>query len=102
MFGLFKKDPSKQRPEEEYERTVTQHYEGSVISSDYNVNAPDEYPYQSLYPHGFGKIVYTFSGEVVESYEGEFKGGQYSGKGRLVRKDSIFEGSFKDNKFLDE
>ena len=63
MFSLFKKDPSKQRPEEEYELTVTQHYEGSVISSDYNVNAPDEYPYHALYPH---------------------------------------EGSFKDNKFLDE
>ena len=101
MFGLFKKlDPEKQRPQEEYERIVTQHYEGSVISADYNVNDPDESPFHSLCPHGFGKIVYSFNDEVVESYEGEFDGGQYDGKGKLFRKGEVFEGEFNKNKFV--
>ena len=102
MFRIFKnKEQKKQRPQEEYQHIVTQHYEGSVISSDYNVNDPDEYPFHSLFPHGTGRIVYTSYGEVVEEYEGEFKGGQYDGKGKLTKNGDLFEGKFKENKFIE-
>ena len=100
MFGIFKKDPAKQRPEEQYEELVTQHYEGSVISAEYNVNDPDEYPFHSLFPHGKGKIIYTYDEKVVESYEGEFDGGQYNGEGKLIKNGEVFEGVFKENKFI--
>ena len=102
MFGWLKKDPEKQMPAEEYDGIVTQHYEGSVISSEYNVNDPDEYPYHNLFPHGQGKMTYTYSGEIVESYEGEFDGGQYSGLGKLFRKGQTYEGRFEENKFVCE
>ena len=55
MFGWLKKDPEKQMPAEEYDDIVTQHYEGLVISSEYNVNDPDEYPHHNLFPHGQGE-----------------------------------------------
>ena len=100
MFNIFKKDPAKQDPQEESGEIVTDYYEGSVISSDFNVDDPDEYPFHSLYPHGAGKIVYTRNGEVVEEYEGEFVGGQYCGQGKLIRNGEVFEGTFKENKFV--
>ena len=100
MFGWLKKDPEKKRPDEEFKGIVTQHYEGSIISPEYNVNNPEEHPFHNLFPHGFGKLVYTYGGEVVESYEGEFDGGQYSGQGKLIRSGSVFEGVFKENNFV--
>jgi hypothetical protein len=101
MFGWLKKDPEKKRPAEEFERIVTQHYEGSVVSSDYNVNDPAEYPFHNLFPHGVGKIVYSYGGAVVESYEGEFEGGQYSGQGKLFKNGEVFEGFFEENEFIE-
>ena len=102
MFGLFKKYLPKKSPDEDYEGIVTHHYEGSVMSSEYNVNDPEAYPYHAIWPHGNGKITYTYGDEVVETYEGEFDVGQYSGKGRLVRKGEVFEGTFSENVFVSE
>ena len=88
------------RPAEDYEKIVLHEYQGQVISSEYNVNDPDEYPYHALFPHGVGKIKYIYDGEVVEEYEGEFDGGQYSGKGKLTKNGKVFEGEFSNNKFV--
>ena len=86
---------------EDYEGIVLHEYSGQVISSEYNVNDPDDYPYHALYPHGRGKMKYIYNGEVVEQYEGEFEGGQYSGNGKLIKDGKIFEGKFKNNKFVE-
>ena len=75
---------------------------GSVISSECNVNNPEEYPYHAPYPHGNEKITCTYGDEVVESCQGDFDGGQYSGKGRLVRKGKVFEDTFSENFFVSE
>ena len=64
MDGL-KKDASLKRPEEDFKGLVTHHYEGGVLSPEYNVNNPEEYPYHALYPHGKGKLTYTYGDEVV-------------------------------------
>ena len=100
MFGWFKKDASLERPEEDTKGLVTHHYEGGVLSPEYNVNNPEEYPYHALYPHGEGKITYKYGDEVLESYEGEFEVGQYSGRGRLEKNGKVYEGFFSDNKYL--
>jgi len=92
MFRLF--EPT------EKDVTETHYYEGSVISTGYNLDCPDEYPFHSLLPHGEGKMTYFSNGKVVEYYEGEFYGGRYSGRGQLIRNDEIFEGIFKENKFV--
>ena len=101
MFGIFKKASAKQSLEEENERVILHHYEGSVISAEYNVDDPDEYPFHALYPQGQGKIVYTINGKIVETYEGEFDSAQYSGKGKLIKNGEVFEGIFKENKFVE-
>ena len=93
MFGLFESSS-------EEDAITTHHYEGSVISSDYNLDCPEDYPFHSLCPQGEGKITYFSNGEVVEYYEGEFDGGQYSGQGKLTRNGEVFEGIFKENKFV--
>ena len=100
MFKLLKKLQGAQRPAADYEKIVLHEYQGQVISSEYNVNDPDEYPYHALFPHGVGKIKYIYDGEVVEEYEGEFDGGQYSGKGKLTKNGKVFEGEFSNNKFV--
>ncbi|MDB2475478.1 hypothetical protein N9X06_00720 [Paracoccaceae bacterium] len=100
MFKLLKKLQGAQRPAEDYEKIVLHEYQGQVISSEYNVNDPDEYPYHALFHHGVGKIKYIYDGEVVEEYEGEFDGGQYSGKGKLTKNGKVFEGEFSNNKFV--
>jgi len=100
MFKLLKKLQGAQSPAEDYEKIVLHEYQGQVISSEYNVNDPDEYPYHALFPHGVGKIKYIYDGEVVEEYEGEFDGGQYSGKGKLTKNGKVFEGEFSNNKFV--
>ena len=100
MFKFLKKLLGEKRPAEDYEKIVLHEYQGQVISSEYNVNDPDEYPYHVLFPHGVGKIKYIYDGEVVEEYEGEFDGGQYSGKGKLIKNGKVFEGEFSNNKFV--
>ena len=100
MFKFLKKLQGELRPNEEYEKIVLHEYEGQVISSEYNVNDPEEYPYHALFPHGVGKIKYIYEGKVVEEYEGEFDGGQYSGKGKLIKNGEVFEGVFSNNKFV--
>ena len=99
MFGWFKKDASLRETEEDFKGLVTHHYEGGVLSPEYNVNNPEEYPYHALYPHGKGKLTYTYGDEVVESYEGEFEVGQYNGWGRLEKNGKVYEGFFFANKF---
>ena len=100
MFGWFKKDPAKERPPEEYEGLVVHHYEGQILSPEYNVNDPEAYPYHAMYPHGYGKIDYIFSGEVIESYEGKFDTGQYSGNGKLTKYGEVYEGLFLENEYI--
>ena len=54
-----------------------------------------------LFPHGKGRLVYGLDGAVIEHYEGEFKVGQYHGKGTLIdRHGEVYEGEFKDNLFV--
>ena len=101
MFKFLKKLQSGQRPNEDYEKIVLHEYEGQVISSEYNVNDPEEYPYHALFPHGFGKIKYIYEGKVVEEYEGEFNSGQYHGRGRLYWRGEVYEGRFEDGEFVD-
>ena len=43
---------------------------------------------------------YKYGDEVVESYDGEFEVGQYSGWGRLEKSGKVYEGFFSDNKYL--
>jgi len=58
--------------------------------------------FHSLFPHGSGtiKYIYNHHGEVVEQYEGEFDGGQYSGQGKMIKNGETFVGKFKNNKFI--
>ena len=100
MFNWIKKFRNPMH-DEDYEDIVLHEYSGQVISSEYNVNDPDDYPYHALYPHGHGTLKYIYDGEVVEQYEGDFDGGQYSGNGKLMRDGKIFEGQFKNNKFVE-
>lgn len=100
MFNWIKKFRNPMR-DEDYEDIVLHEYSGQVISSEYNVNDPDDYSYHALYPHGHGTLKYIYDGEVVEQYEGDFDGGQYSGNGKLMRDGKIFEGQFKNNKFVE-
>ena len=88
-------------PDEDYENIVLHKYEGQVLSTEYNVNDPDEYPYHNIFPHGHGKIKYIYDGEVVEEYEGSFDGGQYSGEGKLTKNGEVYEGLFIENKFVE-
>ena len=53
-----------------------------------------------MYPHGYGKIDYIFSGEVIESYEGKFDTGQYSGNGKLTKYGEVYEGLFLENQYI--
>lgn len=102
MINLFKKYSENKPPkEEEYASIETEiFYEIKVISSDYDVDDPDNYPYHKLFPHGSEKIVYTYDGEIVESYEGELDAAQYSGEGKLIKNGEVFEDTFKENKFV--
>ena len=49
---------------------------------------------------GFGKIEYIFSDEVIESYEGNFDAGQYSGYGKLTKYGEVYEGLFSANEYI--
>ena len=119
MLGFFKKKDNEKK-EDDDERlydpeTVTVHYEGSVLSpeyanetlvftkgkklrQDFNTQA---YPFHNLFPHGKGKLTYKDGDQILEQYEGDFIAGQYEGSGTLVdRHGEVFEGTFKENKFI--
>ena len=92
------------------------HYEGTLISPEYAAETlvfqnngktlredfnTQPYPYHMLLPHGKGKMIYKDDDDIVEQYEGEFKNGQYHGKGTLVdRHGEVLEGEFKENKYI--
>ena len=55
----------------------------------------------NLFPHGKGKLTYKDGDQILEQYEGDFIAGQYEGSGTLVdRHGEVFEGTFKENKFI--
>ena len=106
MFkGIFgKKDISNEKYDPD---KIKVHYEGDVISPEYaaqSINRSDvseqEYPWHMLFPEGFGKLIYTYDDHIIEHYEGNFEAGQYNGKGKLIWEGEIFEGEFKENKFI--
>ena len=107
MFGLFKKGSDTEDDGYDPDQ-VTVHYEGEVMSPDYEaetLNRDDindqSYPYHALFPHGKGKLVYKLDDAVMEQYEGEFEAGQYQGKGTLIdRHGEVHEGEFKANLFI--
>ena len=122
MFGLFnKKDNILPYIDDEgnmYDADdVTVHYEGTLISPEYAAETlvwqnngktlRDEfntqpYPYHMLLPHWKGKMTYKDGEDILEQYEGEFEHGQYHGQGKLVdRHGEVLEGSFKENKFVE-
>jgi len=121
MFGLFKEKKYKLPYIDDegnmYDADdITVHYEGTLISPEYAAETlvwqnngkklRDEFntqpfPHHMLFPHGKGKMTYKDGEDIVEQYEGEFQHGQYHGTGNLVdRYGEVFEGTFKDNKFL--
>jgi len=104
MFGLFRKKKKEQQSDEYVDMNIVRvFYDGEVICGDYDVNNPDDYPFHNLFPHGNGKITYLEGETIVEQYKGEFKGGQYHGKGVLIDKHGeAFEGKFLNNNLLSE
>ena len=103
MFGIFGKKKTVSKTAEEYidMDSVKVWYEGEVISGDYDLDNPSEYPFHNLFPHRVGKIIYSVNELVIEQYEGEFKVGQYHGSGVLIdRFGEILEGSFKENLYV--
>ena len=104
MFGIFgtkKKQFAQTKTEDNVDMNdVKVWYEGEVISGDYNLNNPKEYPFHNLFPHGTGKIVYSLNEIVIEQYEGEFQSGQYHGHGVLIdRHGELHEGSFNSGQY---
>jgi len=102
MFGLFRKKKTEQEADEHVDMNIVRvFYDGEVLCGDYDVNNPDDYPFHNLFPHGKGKITYIEDETIVESYEGDFKGGQYHGKGVLVdRYGEVHEGVFHKNAYV--
>ena len=107
MFGMFKKKAASEDDGFDPDK-VTVHYEGGVMSPEYaaeTLNRSDineqNYPHHMLFPHGKGRLVYGSDGAVIEHYEGEFKVGQYHGKGTLIdRHGEVYEGNFEANLFV--
>ena len=99
MFSLFGKKKKTQPSVDQVNLdNVRVFYEGEVICGDYDLNNPEDYPFHNLFPHGRGKITYMEGESIVEQYEGEFKGGQYHGRGCLVDKNGeVFDGFFSEN-----
>ena len=103
MFGFGRK----RGYDEDFDfEAVTSRYEGDTLVSDYipdNLNREEvnqlDNPYHLMVPHGHGKLMYLLHGEVIEEYEGEFDGGLYHGKGRLIWRGEVFEGSFENGEF---
>lgn len=104
MFGIFgKKSVSKSAEDYIDMNNVRVFYEGEVISSEYDLNSPDDYPFHNLFPDGKGKIKYFKNDKTLEEYEGDFKVGQYHGNGVLIdRYGEVLEGIFGKNKYIDK
>lgn len=109
MFGLFKRGKSSQGRIYNYDpNLVTVYYNGEVISPEYEAYSlnrvelnKQEFPWHELYPHGKGKIVYSYDGRVVEQYEGGFESGQYCGLGMLIDEHGeVHDGIFRENKLV--
>jgi len=108
LLGFFKKnnkkiddyDPDKISLEYKGDVLSCGDYEASTLNRD-NPFSNQEYPYHMFIPNGFGKIIYKDENKIIEQYEGEFKAGQYNGKGKLIFKGKVFEGLFKENKFIE-
>ena len=103
MFGLFGKKKVNETSENHVNvDNVRVFYEGEVICGDYDLNNPQDYPFHNLFPHGKGKITYMEGESIIEQYEGNFEGGQYSGQGTLInRHGEILKGKFEKNKCVD-
>lgn len=53
--------------------------------------------------HGIGKVVKSYNGEIVSTYEGEYKNGQRDGRGRLTSKSgTVIEGTFVKGQMIGE
>ena len=109
MLGFFKNNNDNVQDENFDPDDIKTHYEGGVMSAEYdartlNRKIPDrqDFPYHDLYPHGFGKITYKNGDYIIEEYEGEFEVGQYQGKGKLTLNGEVFEGTFKENRFVED
>ncbi len=80
---------------------VKAYYVGEVDTADYwDPENIDDSCIAILLPHGFGKLTYKVNGEVLENYEGEFFMGEYSGKGKLVRRGKEYVGKFEKHQFI--
>ena len=108
MFkGIFGK---KEKASDKYDvEKIKVTYKGGVISPEYEARTSNrsdvndqDYSWHNLFPEGFGKIVYTYEGKVIEQYEGNFEAGQYHGKGKLIWEGEVYEGEFYENKFLEK
>ena len=69
MFGLFrKKNILANKPSDQIDLDkIRVFYEGEVISGDYDLNNPDDYPFHNLFPHGKGKITYMEGDNIVNN-----------------------------------
>jgi len=109
LLGFFKNKDEDKNNDYDPDK-ITLEYKGDVMSCGdyeaYTLNRDDpsskqEYPHHMFVPNGFGKIIYKDEEKIIEQYEGEFKVGQYEGKGKLFFKGKISEGLFKANKFFE-
>jgi hypothetical protein len=90
----------------DYEAVVSR-YEGEMVVGDYVAESLNRAEvnklgneYHVMIPDGKGKITYLYHGEIIEEYEGDFDGGKYHGKGRLVWRGEVYEGLFQDGEFV--
>ena len=86
---------------------VVSRYEGEMVVGDYVAESLNRAEvnklgneYHVMIPDGKGKITYLYHGEIIEEYEGDFDGGKYHGKGRLVWRGEVYEGLFQDGEFV--
>jgi hypothetical protein len=81
---------------------VRAYYEGEVDTADYwDPDNMGDCDIVVLLPHGFGKLTYRVEGEVLETYEGQFFMGEYSGEGKMVRLGKEYVGKFEKHRFVD-
>ena len=87
--------------------SVVSRYEGEMVVGDYVAESLNRAEvnklgneYHVMIPDGKGKITYLYHGEIIEEYEGDFDGGKYHGKGRLVWRGEVYEGLFQDGEFV--
>ena len=104
MFGFGK---SKVYDDNFDSDAVVSRYEGEMVVGDYVAESLNRAEvnklgneYHVMIPDGKGKITYLYHGEIIEEYEGDFDGGKYHGKGRLVWRGEVYEGLFQDGEFV--